>query len=154
MQVDIASATGITLIGIILTATVGNGMTLFIIARYDPLRDVTGMFLANLAVADLLQSIFGMPLIATSAFREEWIFGDTLCVISGASNSLFCITSILTLTAVSVDRYLAIVHPFKHQSYLTVKRAKFVLLYIWLQATVAALLPVFGWSRYEINSLN
>ena len=87
MQVDIASGTGITVIGIILTATLGNGMTLFIIARYDPLRDVTGMFLANLAVADLLQSIFGMPLIATSAFREEWIFGDTLCVISGVSNS-------------------------------------------------------------------
>ena len=151
MPVDIAFLTGATVIGIILTGVVGNLLTLFVFIRYDPLRDVTGMFLANLAAADLLQSIIGMPLIATSAFREEWIFGDTLCTLSGMSNSLFCITSVLTLTAVSVDRYLAIVHPFEYQIWLTIKRAKVVLLCIWLQALVAALLPVFGWSRYVVQ---
>lgn len=151
MAVDIASLTGATVIGIILIAVGGNGITLFVITRYDPLRDVTGMFLANLAIADLLQSIFGMPLIATSAFRVEWIFGDTLCIISGMTNSLFCITSVLTLTAISVDRYVAIVHPFEYQRWLTIKRARLVLVYIWLQALFVAILPVFGWSRYVLQ---
>ncbi|KAL9965698.1 hypothetical protein ACROYT_G029536 [Oculina patagonica] len=148
MPVDIGFVTGIVVIGITIIGVIGNVLTLFVIIRYEPLRDVTGMFLANLAIADLLQSILGMPLIATSAFRHQWIFGETLCTISGLTNSLFCITSVLTLTAVSVDRWLAIVYPLNYRSWLTVVRARIVLTYIWLQALFVASLPVLGWSRY------
>lgn len=148
MPVDIALVTGIVVIGIILIGVIGNVLTLFVIICYDPLRDVTGMFLANLAVADLLQSTFGMPLIAASAFSRQWIFGETLCTISGLTNSLFCIASVLTLTAVSVDRWLAIVYPLKYRDWLTVVRVRIVLAYIWLQAISMAVLPVFGWSRF------
>ena len=143
--------TGVIIIAIIITGAVGNCLTLFVFYRYDPLRDVTGLFLANLAVADLLQSVIGMPLIATSAFYEEWVFGEILCTISGATNSLFCITSVLTLTAVSVDRYLAIVHPLEYPTWLSMKRSKMVVVCLWLMAFFAALLPVLGWSRYVFH---
>ena len=152
MPVNIAAATGAIVIGIIFIGVIGNALTLIVFFRYDPLRDVTGLFLANLAFADLLQSIFGMPFIATSAFREKWVFGDIVCIISGMSNSLFCITSLLTLTAVSVDRYLAIVHPLKYPTWLTIRRARLVLVFVWLQALLVAIFPVFGWSRY-VNEL-
>ncbi|KAL9965701.1 hypothetical protein ACROYT_G029540 [Oculina patagonica] len=148
MPVDIGFVTGVVVIGIILIGVIGNVLTLFVIIRYEPLRDVTGMFLANLAVADLLQSVIGMPLMATSSFRDQWIFGETLCTISGLTNSLFCIASVLTLTAVAVDRYLAIVYPLKYRAWLTVERARMVLAYIWLHALFVAFLPVVGWSRY------
>ncbi|KAL9965699.1 hypothetical protein ACROYT_G029537 [Oculina patagonica] len=148
MPVDIGFVTGIVMIGIVIIGVVGNVLTLFAIIRYEPLRDVTGMFLANLAVADLLQSVIGMPLIATSAFRDQWIFGETLCTISGLTNSLFCIASVLTLTAVAVDRWLAIVYPLEYRSWVTFARARMVLVYIWLHALFVAFLPVLGWSRY------
>ena len=148
MLVDIGLVTGIVLIGIILIGVIGNVLTLLVIICYHPLRDVTGMFLANLAVADLLQSSFGMPLIAVSAFRRQWIFGEALCTISGLTNSLFCIASVLTLTAISVDRWLAIVFPLKYGAWLTVVRARTVLAYIWMQALFIAVLPVLGWSRF------
>lgn len=148
MPVDIAFVTGIVVVGIIIIGVIGNFLTLFVIIRYDPLRDVTGMFLANLAVADLLQTMFGMPLIAASAFRSQWIFGEALCTISGLTNSLFCITSVLTLTAVSVDRWLAICYPLKYRTRLTVARAGIVLAYIWFHALFVAFLPVLGWSRF------
>lgn len=144
---DISHITGVIMIGIALIGSVGNFLTLFVIVRHRPLHDITGMFLANLAAADLLQSSFGMPLIAASAFRNTWIFGDTLCTLSGVSNSLFCITSMLTLSAIGLDRWLVIVYPLRHQSLLTFSRARMVLLYIWGQALVVALFPVFGWSR-------
>lgn len=147
MLIDISTVTGAIMVVIAFIGSVGNFLTLFVIIRYRPLHDVTGMFLANLAVADLLQSIFGMPLIATSAFLERWIFGDTLCVISGVTNSLFCITSMLTLAAISMDRCLAIVYPLNHHALLTFPRAKVVLMYIWAHALLVALLPAFGWSR-------
>ena len=151
MSLDIALVTGVIIIAVIITGAVGNCLTLFVFYRYDPLRDVTGLFLANLAVADLLQSVIGMPLIATSAFYEEWVFGEILCTISGATNSLFCITSVLTLTAVSVDRYLAIVHPLEYPTWLSMKRSKMVVVCLWLMAFFAALLPVLGWSRYVFH---
>ena len=144
---DISTLTGIIMVGIVFIGSVGNSLTLFVIIRYRPLHDVTGMFLANLAVADLLQSTFGMPLIAASAFEKEWIFGDTLCIISGVTNSLFCITSMLTLAAVSLDRCIEIVYPLNHQTLLTIHRARMVLIYIWAHALLVALLPAFGWSR-------
>lgn len=148
MAADIAFVTGIVVIGIIIIGLIGNTLTLFVIIRYDPLRDVTGMFLANLAIADLFQSAFGMPVIAVSAFRQNWMFGETLCTISGLTHSLFCIASVLTLTAVSVDRWMAIVYPLKYRVWLTIGRARIVLVYIWLHALFVAFLPVFGWSRF------
>ena len=148
MPVDIGFVTGIVLSGIIIISVIGNVLTLFVITRYQPLRNETGMFLANLALADLLQSIFGMPLIAASAFHKQWLFGEALCTISGLTNSLFCITSVLTLTAVSVDRWLAIVHPLQYRTWLTIRRARIVLAYIWIHALFVAILPVFGWSRF------
>lgn len=135
------------MVGIVVIGSVGNFLTLFVLIRYRPLHDVTGMFLANLAVADLLQSTFGMPLIASSAFHNGWRFGDTLCIISGITNSLFCITSMLTLAAISFDRCLAIVRPLNHHALLTFQRARVVLIYIWAHALLVAILPVFGWSR-------
>lgn len=147
MPVDIGFITGIVISGIIIIGVIGNVMTLFVIIRYKPLRNETGMFLANLAVADLLQSIIGMPLIAASAFHKLWLFGESLCVISGLTNSLFCVTSVLTLTAVSVDRWLSIVYPLQYRNWLTVRRARFTLVYIWIHALFVAILPVFGWSR-------
>ena len=74
MLVDISTVTGAVMVGIVFISSVGNGLTLFVIIRSRALHDVTGIFLANLAVADLLQSILGMPLIATSAFHNKWIF--------------------------------------------------------------------------------
>lgn len=147
MPCDISGITGAIMVGIVVIGTVGNFLTLFVIIRHRPLHDITGMFLANLAAADFLQSSFGMPLIAASAFHNTWIFGDTLCILSGVTNSLFCIASMLTLSAIGLDRWLVIVYPLRHQSFLTFPRARMVLMYIWGQALVVAIFPVFGWSR-------
>lgn len=147
MPCDISGITGAIMVGIALIGSMGNFLTLFVIIRHRPLHDITGMFLANLAVADLLQSSFGMPLIATSAFHDSWIFGHTLCYISGVTNSLFCIASMLTLSAIGLDRWLVIVYPLRHHLLLTFRRARLILMYIWGQALVVAIFPVFGWSR-------
>jgi len=147
MPCNISCITGVIMVGIALIGSVGNFLTLFVIVRHRPLHDITGMFLANLAAADFLQSSFGMPLIAAAAFHDTWIFGDILCYLSGVTNSLFCIASMLTLSAIGLDRWLAIVYPLRHQSLLTFRRARMILMYIWGQALVVAIFPVFGWSR-------
>ncbi|KAK5606392.1 hypothetical protein CRENBAI_021864 [Crenichthys baileyi] len=83
---------------------------------------VAEIYLTNLAAADLVLVSF-LPFWAVSAWNEyKWIFGRALCkmVNVGILMNVYC--SIYFLVLVSIDRYLALVHPMSH---LTIRRAKF-----------------------------
>jgi len=60
---------------------------------------------------------------------------------------LFCTGSILSLVAVTVDRYWAIVHPMTYTVDMTKKRAKIVIACCWVLAAIIGLLPAAGWYR-------
>ena len=60
-------------------------------------------------------------------------------------------TSILTLLAVSVDRYKSLKDPlnrFRRFRFMTRKRALIVISVIWLYSLVFALIPVIGWRKF------
>lgn len=133
---------------ILLSGCIGNILILLAIYVDRTLQTVTNSFVINLAVADLLLSLIGMPFTLISSVTYEWIFGPAWCNINGMANSLFCVASILTLAAVSIDRYIAIIHPLRYTSYMTRKAAGCMIMYIWFHSLSVSLLPVFGWSEY------
>lgn len=133
---------------ILLVALGGNLLILAAIYIDKTLQTITNAFIINLACADLLLSIIGMPFTLASSITYDWIFGDTWCKVNGMANSLFCIASILTLAAVSIDRYCAILYPFKYSTWITNRFAAGMIVYIWFHALLMACLPLTGWSRY------
>ena len=133
---------------IILCAVVGNMLILLAIYFDKTLQTITNAFVVNLACADLALSVIGMPFTMASSITYHWIFGKAWCNVNGMANSLFCITSILTLAAVSVDRYIAILFPLRYPSWMTRTTAIVTILYIWFHALIFAVLPVFAWSKY------
>ena len=137
-----------SMVVIMLVAVGGNLLILAAIYIDKTLQTITNVFIINLACADLLLSIIGMPFTLASSIKYEWVFGDTWCKVNGMANSLFCIASILTLAAVSVDRYCAILYPFKYATWITNKVAAGMIVYIWFQALLMACLPLTSWSRY------
>lgn len=141
-----------SMVVIMLVAVGGNLLILAAIYIDKTLQTITNAFIINLACADLLLSIIGMPFTLASSIKYEWIFGDTWCKVNGMANSLFCIASILTLAAVSVDRYCAILYPFKYVTWITNKVAAAMILYIWVHALLMACLPLTSWSRYTFIS--
>lgn len=141
-----------SMVVIMLVAVGGNLLILAAIYIDKTLQTITNAFIINLACADLLLSIIGMPFTLASSIKYEWIFGDTWCKVNGMANSLFCIASILTLAAVSVDRYCAILYPFKYVTWITNKVAAGMILYIWVHALLMACLPLTTWSRYTFIS--
>ena len=141
-----------SMVVIMLVAVGGNLLILAAIYIDKTLQTITNAFIINLACADLLLSIIGMPFTLASSIKYEWIFGDTWCKVNGMANSLFCIASILTLAAVSVDRYCAILYPFKYVTWITNKVAAGMILYIWVHALLMACLPLTSWSRYTFIS--
>lgn len=137
-----------SMVVIMLVAVGGNLLILAAIYIDKTLQTITNAFIINLACADLLLSIIGMPFTLASSIKYEWVFGDTWCKVNGMANSLFCIASILTLAVVSVDRYCAILYPFKYATWITNKVAAGMIVYIWFHALLMACLPLTNWTQY------
>ncbi|CAI9614307.1 unnamed protein product, partial [Staurois parvus] len=86
----------------------------------------------NLAIADtLLVSV--LPFYIVYRFLEnDWIFGEGMChfVTAAFCCNMYC--SVLLMTSISVDRFLAVVYPVRSLPWRTVTRAWLVCGVIWV----------------------
>uniref|UniRef100_A0A3P8ZAC1 G-protein coupled receptors family 1 profile domain-containing protein n=1 Tax=Esox lucius TaxID=8010 RepID=A0A3P8ZAC1_ESOLU len=88
---------------------VGNSLVLYIICKYEKLNTVGNIFLLNLVISDLIFT-FGLPFWAVYHHMSEWIFGRVWCKIVVSIYFLGFYSSILFLTLLTFDRYLAVVY--------------------------------------------
>ncbi|XP_018602012.1 chemokine XC receptor 1-like [Scleropages formosus] len=103
-----STATAFCFIVIFCLSFAGNTVVLCVLARYEKLKRVTNLFVLNLAMSDLIFSM-SLPFWSTYHF-SQWVFGDFLCkLLSGAYFIGFC-SSMMFLTAMTVDRYMIMVH--------------------------------------------
>ncbi|XP_033994243.1 C-C chemokine receptor type 8-like [Trematomus bernacchii] len=93
---------------IFLLSYLGNGLVLFIIHKFENLSTVTNIFLLNLVLSNLLFAS-SLPFQATYHL-SEWIFGVALCKMVSSAYFIGFYSSILFLTLMTFDRYLAVVH--------------------------------------------
>ncbi|KAL4635123.1 C-C chemokine receptor type 4-like [Arapaima gigas] len=91
-----------------LLSLLGNTLVLYIMYNYEKLNTATNIFLLNLVVSDLVFSA-SLPFWATY-HSSEWIFGRPLCKLVGGVYFVGFYSSILFLTLMTFDRYLAVVH--------------------------------------------
>ena len=129
----------------------GNLVVIILICCERKLRNSTGMFLLSLAIADLGVGCLSSPFALVSAINGGWFFSDELCQFNGFLNALFCEVSLLTLAAVSADRYFAIIHPLRYPSIVTRPRAKAVISSIWFLAALFGISPFMGWGKYDVT---
>jgi hypothetical protein len=145
-----AALTGI-LLGLICLATVGgNALVLAAICgTTGQLRGTTTThyFVASLAVADLLLGAAVLPFSATLETTGRWSFGPTLCDIWAAVDVLCCTASILSLCAISLDRYVGVTQPLRHSTIVTERRAAGVVVIVWLLSLAISVAPLFGWKE-------
>ncbi|XP_046879921.1 type-1 angiotensin II receptor [Hypomesus transpacificus] len=113
---------------------VGNSMVVAVIYRYMKLKTVANVFVLNLAISDLT-FLMTLPMWATfTATGYHWPFGGFLCQASAGLVIFNLYTSIFFLTALSIDRYLAIAHPVGSRQHRTVVYARITCVLIWLFA--------------------
>jgi hypothetical protein len=76
----------------------------------------------------------------------KWVFGKALCDLWTCMDVLLCSSSILTLCAISIDRYFAITRPFTYQTkYRTYGRMAGMAGGVWLLSAIISLSPLLGW---------
>lgn len=105
----------ITLIvfGLIFTLGVlGNTLVITVLARSKPgkRRSTTNIFILNLSIADLAYLLFCIPFQSTVYVLPTWVLGAFICKFIHYFFTISMLVSIFTLSAMSVDRYVAIVH--------------------------------------------
>ncbi|CAL8294740.1 unnamed protein product [Lota lota] len=113
---------------------VGNSMVVAVIYRYMKLKTVANVFVLNLAISDLT-FLITLPMWATfTATGYYWPFGSFLCKACAGLVIFNLYTSIFFLTALSVDRCLAIVQPVRSRRYRTAGYARVSCVLVWLVA--------------------
>ncbi|CAG5999934.1 unnamed protein product [Menidia menidia] len=108
-----------------------NVVSIYIFTCSLKLRNETTTYMLNLVVSDLL-FVFTLPLRVFYFINQNWPFGSMLCKVSVSLFYTNMYGSMLFLTCISVDRFLAIVHPFRSRTLRTKRKAKIVCAAVWV----------------------
>ncbi len=114
----------------------GNILVISFFVRYKAIRQVTNLFITNLALSDLIFTLM-VPLVMVTRVTGVWIFSDFLCHLLTAVEFVCGIVSVWTMVLISVDRYQAIVSLQRHRS--TLKMTLLRLLVVWIGAIIFVL---------------
>lgn len=140
-----AVALGMVLVVFIVCGVLGNILVILSVACHRNLRSVTHYFIVNLAVADLLLSSAVLPFSLAAELLGRWVFGRVLCNVWTVLDVLCCTASILSLCAISVDRFLAVSRPLQYPMLVTGQRGIVVLALLWTLAAAISVGPLLGW---------
>ncbi|XP_017076557.2 LOW QUALITY PROTEIN: octopamine receptor [Drosophila eugracilis] len=131
---------------LILVTVVGNTLVILAVLTTRRLRTVTNCFVMNLAITDWLVGTCVMPPSVVLYITGTWRFGWILCDIWISLDILLCTGSILSLCAISLDRYLAVTQPLTYSKKRRSKRlALLMILVVWITALSITCPPYLGW---------
>lgn len=126
----------------------GNLLVVLAIVKEGSKRSITDIYLLNLAISDLL-FVISLPFWASNTVRG-WTLGTAACT---AVSSLYYIGffgGMFFITAISVDRYLAIVRATYSLKSRTVRHGSLVTCGVWAAAVLVSV-PHFVFSQLVDN---
>ncbi|XP_072574556.1 neuromedin-K receptor [Paramormyrops kingsleyae] len=121
---------------VLLVSLLGNLTVIWIVAAHRRMRTVTNYFLLNLAFCDASMTAFNTLVNFIYALHSQWYFGNSYCKFHNFFPVAAVFASIYSMTAISVDRYLAIIHPLRPR--LSATATKLLILCIWAMAVALA----------------
>ena len=139
-----------------ITAFLGNTLILVALHKETSLHPPSKLLYRNLAITDLCVGIIAEPLIVTywtSAVKERWdicYYANRAQTFSGYT---LCSVSLLTLTAISVDRLLALLLGLRYRQVVTLRRTCITAIGFWILPMVASSTlfwnsPIRSWCQY------
>lgn len=126
------SATVVGNVGIMVTVGLNNSM-----------RTTINIYVVNLAVADLLICLTCMWVHLCNDLTEPiYVLGPFMCSLNPFAQMTCLTASVLTLSAISCDRFIAIMFPLHVR--ITKQRTSAVITVIWIVSMIAAIpFPIY-----------
>lgn len=125
---------------IFLVGVLGNSLTCTVILRFRVMQTPTNYYLLSLAISDLLVLLLGMPLELYELWQNyPFLLGEGGCYFRTFLFETVCFASILNVTALSVERYVAVVHPLKVKHMTTRAHVKKVIFMLWVLSMLCAI---------------
>ena len=117
-----------------ITSTLGNTAILAALSKESSLHPPSKILLRSLALTDLcvwilLEPLFVMFLITLE--YKNWNLCTQITLVILVSGSVFCNLSLFTLTAISVDRLLALLLGIRYRQVVTFKRVLLIVISFW-----------------------
>ncbi|XP_050665567.1 D(2)-like dopamine receptor isoform X2 [Leptidea sinapis] len=122
----------------IVAGGVGNILVCLAVCLDKRLQNVTNYFLLSLAIADLLVSLFVMPMGAIPGFLGYWPLGVMWCNVYVTCDVLACSASIMHMCFISIGRYLGIRNPLKSRHHSTKRVVVIKIALVWLLSMVVS----------------
>ena len=144
-----------------ITAFLGNTLILVALRKESSLNPPSKLLLRSLAVTDLCVGLFSHPLLAMfelSLVSERW----NVCVFAAFASTIagytFSGVTLLTITAISVDRLLALLLGLRYKQVVTLKRMRVVVITFWLVSIAVAAVQLWNvlalrWYSYIVIPL-
>ncbi len=110
---------------------VGNLLVIIVVSFNNQMRNTTNLLILNLAIADLFFIIICVPFTAMVYSMSQWPFGSVWCKIYQYLLNVTAYSSVYTLVLMSLDRYLAVVHPISSMTIRNDRNAYILILLSW-----------------------
>ncbi|XP_073817287.1 tachykinin-like receptor at 99D isoform X2 [Musca autumnalis] len=134
----------------VIVATGGNLIVVWIVITTKRMRTVTNYFIVNLSIADAMVSSLNVTFSYIYMLDNNWAFGHLYCKISQFIATLSISASVFTLMAISIDRYVAIMKPLKPRMS---KRSNLgIAAVIWIAAAIISCPMLLFYTTEDISS--
>lgn len=116
----------------------GNSIVIYGVLQQGSSKTTSSCFIANLALSDLAVLVLSLP-VGLLQELASWPFGEIACKIFFPLGDVFLTVSLMTLTAIALDRYRTIVTPFKKR--VSKRQAKICIALIWICSYLVVGIP-------------
>lgn len=133
---------------LIFISIVGNTLVLASILRTPSLRSPSTVLLCSLAASDLTVGLVVQPLYIIFKLTANLTVYKALSIMAAAGTGV----SLLVMTAISVDRLLALHYHMRYPSHMTTHRAMYTSVTLWLIMCLLSMLFLWKMSAYYLTA--
>lgn len=112
------------------------------------LRSIGNHLLFSLAILDLAVGLFGIPV----NFACEMTQRCDVCLVAYSVNRFIAISTVYHILWITLEKYNAIIHPFRHRSRFDEKTVKCICLGTWFGSLLVSVVELISLTRHHNGS--
>ncbi|XP_049576715.1 G-protein coupled receptor 26 [Syngnathus scovelli] len=141
----------VSIVVVAVVSLVTNMSVLLCFTHSSELRShVPGIFVLNLSFSNILLAFINMPATFFGVAKSAEPFGKSFCQLVSFAETFLITNSMLSMAALSLDRWIAVMFPLSYSSKMRYRDAILMVIYSWLQSLTFSLTQLLmDWGGYS-----